>query len=130
MMARDYSGFDPFDGNRMTTTQTYRSARRAKRTKNLSYALFAAAIVFAALVWWLEERGADSGQAASGFAVFLGLSVLSRAQSGLQSGRIRVRRTMADRSERPVAFWTVVSILTAAGFILTAAGVLNFFGLL
>lgn len=109
------------------TTTARRNRERGERARRVSYALFALAALSAGLMIWLDE---DGTRFAPFFAMFLGLGLLARAFSGHRAGRIKVRRRTAERDEQPIAFWTTVVLLSAAGLVLSVAGVLLALGVL
>lgn len=98
--------------------------------RRLSYGFFALAMVFALLMVWQGERAQDNAAASGIFAICLGLGVILRAWSGYAAGRIEIRRSTAERDDRPLAFWTVVVLLTVVGVMLGAAGLMRLFGVL
>ncbi len=109
------------------TTTARRDREGGDRARRITYALFALAALSAGLAIWLDEGGT---RFAPVFAMFLGLALLVQAFAGHQAGRIRVRRRTAERDEQPITFWTTVVLLSAAGLVLSMAGVLLALGVL
>ena len=81
-----------------------------------------AAFAFAGLYYYTENQNYIHYS-----ALFLGFSLVMLAQSGLHTGKLRMRRTYAIRDERPVIYWLLFGLYLIGGCSSFGAGLWQIF---